>query len=941
MSPRGARRSGADLLERNTELATLRELIDGTAESRGAVALIEGPAGIGKSRLLAAALEYPRERGMQHASARGSQLEQKFGFGVVRQLFEQSLAALRSPQRARVTSGAAALAEPVFTGQASGDAPRLKDTQAVLHGLHWLVANLAVSGPLVIAVDDAHWADAPSLRFLAYLAGRVAELPVVLVLATRPFDSPATSEALDEIASAPVTTVLRPAPLSLAGVANLVDSSLSGPEPEFVEACLDVTKGNPFLLRELLEALAAERVEPLASQAGRVLELASPSVARTVLPRVRRLAPGGLTLARAVAVLGDGAEPSIVARLAGLDELELAAAADALAKAGLLHSDTLEFAHPLVRAAIYSDLPPVDRARQHLEAAGMLRELGVGDEQVALHLLATPPGGPDWVVSSLRRAAQTALERGAPDVASTYLSRALAEPLDAGRRADVLVELGRAELAAGSNAGRDYLRDALRAAEQPARRAEIALELGTSLFASADFAAAASAFEEGLRSLEGTGGKLVEALEAHLLSASALDLSVASRSLPRLVKSAADASTVEDPGLLAAVAAFRVAMTAPASAGADLAERALGMGEVSIDKHPFTVVFAATALMAADRLTSARDLLDAGVEQARQAGSLSALALAQSLRAQVLLRAGFVADAEADLEWVLEHLEADVRAPLPLIMALRLDVRTERGDEPNTREEPELQRLLDEQPNSFNTNFLLESLGRYRLAQNRASEALAPLRQCGERLSAWGMHNPGMIQWRSPLALALAGASDSQEATALAEEDIGLARDFGVPRELGVALRTRALVGPKPDRIELLREAAAALGDVPAPLEHARTLLELGAALRRSAHRADARPPLREAIEIAARLGATSLAQRAHGELVATGARPRRLAVHGVDALTPSERRVGQLAARQLTNREIAQALFVTEKTVEMHLTNVYRKLGISTRSELPESLAR
>jgi len=126
-----------------------------------------------------------------------------------------------------------------------------------------------------------------------------------------------------------------------------------------------------------------------------------------------------------------------------------------------------------------------------------------------------------------------------------------------------------------------------------------------------------------------------------------------------------------------------------------------------------------------------------------------------------------------------------------------------------------------------------------------------------------------------------------------------------------------------------------------APLEHARALVDLGAALRRVGRRVDAREPLREGIEIAGRLGAAALAQRAHTELVATGARPRRLALHGVGALTPSERRIGQLAADQLTNREIAQALFVTEKTVEMHLTNVYRKLEISTRTELPEALAR
>ena len=933
---------GSDLLERSRELDALRDLAASAREGQGAVVLIEGPAGIGKSRLVAAALADAGVRGMQQATARGSQLEQEFGFGVVRQLFEQLLVGLPESQRAELLTGAAALAEPVFASHPTAGAPALADTHTALHGLYWLVANLTTSGPLAICVDDTHWGDAPSLRFLAYLVNRVEELPVLLVVAIRPFESASTSDAIEEIASAPATTVLRPAPLSVAGVAEVVRSGLAAtPEKQFAEACLDATKGNPFLLRELVQALAAERVEPSASQAGRVLELAPPSVARSVMRRIRQLSPGAVALARAIAVLGEGLDMPIVARVARLDEAEAAVVADALAKAHLLRSDALEFVHPLVRAAIYSDLPPIERARQHLEAARILSDLRADAEQIALQLLATQPSSEDWPVEILRRAAEGAVRRGAPDVACTYLSRALAEPLDDPVRAELFVELGRAELLAGSHAGREYLRKALDFAERPMRRAEIAFELGKSLFAGADFAGAASTFEEGLHALEGADEPIVQALEAHLLSASALDLSVASRSLPRLVKIAEQASTVDDPVLLATVAAFSAAMAPPAATGAEMAERALGIREVSVDEHPFTVAFAASALMSADRLEAAKKLLDEGVAQARRIGSLAALAFVSSMRAQLLMRVGLVSDAEADLDWVLEHLEADVRAPLPLIMALRLDVRAERGEDGEEGQESALRQLLDEHPDSFHTGFLLESLGRFRINQNRHVEAIGPLRQCGERLSSWGIRNPAMLQWRSTLALALGGAGHRDEALAVADEEVELAREFGVPRELGIALRARALVGDKADRVELLRDAVAALAEVYAPLEHARALVDLGAALRRVGRRVDAREPLREGIEIAGRLGAAALAQRAHTELVATGARPRRLALHGVEALTPSERRIGQLAADQLTNREIAQALFVTEKTVEMHLTNVYRKLEISTRTELPEALAR
>jgi DNA-binding CsgD family transcriptional regulator len=162
-----------------------------------------------------------------------------------------------------------------------------------------------------------------------------------------------------------------------------------------------------------------------------------------------------------------------------------------------------------------------------------------------------------------------------------------------------------------------------------------------------------------------------------------------------------------------------------------------------------------------------------------------------------------------------------------------------------------------------------------------------------------------------------------------------------VPRELGMALRAAALVEGGKRSVDLLRESVAVLEDSPARLEHARSLTDLGAALRRTGQRAGAREPLRAALDLAQSCGATGLAERAHQELVATGARPRRLVLSGVDSLTASERRVAEMASEGLTNREIAQALYVTEKTVEGHLGHAYRKLDIGSRSELPKALIR
>jgi DNA-binding NarL/FixJ family response regulator len=191
------------------------------------------------------------------------------------------------------------------------------------------------------------------------------------------------------------------------------------------------------------------------------------------------------------------------------------------------------------------------------------------------------------------------------------------------------------------------------------------------------------------------------------------------------------------------------------------------------------------------------------------------------------------------------------------------------------------------------------------------------------------------MPWRSEAALALLQLERVTEARPLAEEELERARTWGAPRALGAALRVAGLVEGGADGLALLREAVEVLCESSAKLEQAKARHELGAALRRGNRRTQAREQLRRAVELATICGATPLAARAESELLATGARPRRIALTGLESLTPSERRVAELAAEGPTNREIAQALFVTPKTVEVHLSHAYRKLGITSRSQL------
>jgi DNA-binding CsgD family transcriptional regulator len=270
---------------------------------------------------------------------------------------------------------------------------------------------------------------------------------------------------------------------------------------------------------------------------------------------------------------------------------------------------------------------------------------------------------------------------------------------------------------------------------------------------------------------------------------------------------------------------------------------------------------------------------------------------------------------------------------MPWLIAPLADVLVERGEVDEAQHWVALTGLESDWPEVFGFSFLLDSLARLRLAQGRVTEALLLARECGRRQRAWGIRNPGFLAWHSTLAAALAATGRTEEALDACDEQADLARRFGVAREHGMALLA---LGRITGDVDTLRAAVDALAPSPARLEHARALVALGGALPDR----DAREPLRAALALAGRCGATMLAAQARDLLVAAGARPRRAALTGAAALTAAQERVARLAAGGLGNREIAERLFVTEKTVEGHLGAAYRKLGIGSRSQLEAALA-
>ena len=359
-----------------------------TVSGGGRLALVEGPAGIGKSRLLAELRVAAQEDDMRVLTARGSELEREFPFGIVRQLFEPPLA--DGEARERWLSGAAAPARAIFeAADAQGNGLTSDATFAALHGLYWLTANVAADGPLLLSVDDLHWCDRPSLRFLAYLVRRLEDMPALIGATLRSTD-PGTDPALiAEIEHDPATYAVHPGPLSGGAVTELVRARLGAEADErFCAACARVTGGNPLLLRQLLSSLEADGVKPDAAHVDVVADIGPRAVSRTVLLRLARLPDEAVSVARAVAVLGESADLPAVAELAELTEQQVADASGSLARAEILGPGSpLGFVHPLVREAVYQELSAGQRELMHARAATVLRDAGAQPDQVASHLL--------------------------------------------------------------------------------------------------------------------------------------------------------------------------------------------------------------------------------------------------------------------------------------------------------------------------------------------------------------------------------------------------------------------------------------------------------------------------------------------------------------------------------------------------------------------------
>ena len=942
--------AGGGLWERESEVTALGAALDAAANGAGQLILVEGPAGVGKSRLLAVARSLTAERNVPVLAARSLELEREVPFGVARQLFVPVLLRASEPERASLLAGPAALAQPLLDGF-DADAPVGEgQAGALVEGLYWLAVNLAQalaadSSParLAVVVDDAQWADRPSLRFLAHLAGQPGNVGFCVVAAVRTGEPGEPRDLLGRLRAQPGCVRLRPAVLTEAAVSGLIRADhLPDATDEFCRSCTHFSGGIPFLLEELLAVLRADAVAPTDDAARQVSRLLPESVMDAVVVNLTRLPEPAKRLASAVAVFGEAPVPR-AAELADLDIAEAELAADALAGAGLLQpGEPLAFVHPLLGSAVLADLGSFRRARAHRRAAALLNRDGADAASVAGHLVETRPEGEAWAAAALRTAGHDALVHGEPRVAVRLLRRALEERPSPDHRDAILIELAHAEAADGSPDAVSRLVQVLEHVRDPHTRADAYHQLARLLFFKGEIAESATAAERGLAEIDPGDDLAAHLLSARLTAATfvpALRAGLTGQ-LETYLPDARSGRPPRDPMICAHVSARMAVAGDPGALVLPVVEGAFARHPLVDDRaHGIVLAFPVVALVIIDELERAADALECALRTGRARTSLITQTVAYHWSSVVAYRRGDLVQAHAHAQRALTACRTDDwNLYGPWIAANLAQIYLEWGDIDSARG------ALDADSDAADPvgrSLQLEARGRLAAALDQPGRAFADFTAAGAAADALGLVSPGFLPWRSWAAQAAILAGHGEQAAGLIADELALARRAGNSRSAGIALRVSGLIADGDEAIALLSDSVKTLEATSGRLELARSLTELGSALRRTGQRSAARPVLRRALDIATSCGGQALAKRARTELLATGSRPRRTRLSGIESLTPAERRVAELAGHGRTNTEIAHALFVTTKTVEWHLANSFRKLGITSRWDLATALPR
>ncbi|MBO4257192.1 ATP-binding protein [Streptomyces griseorubiginosus] len=941
-------RSKRTLFERESELAAVDEALDELAglrtdgaeaaeRPRGALLAVAGRAGIGKTTLLAEIRRRATARGCTVLSARGGDQEQRVAFHVARQLLQPEFAGSgESDLRASLGSWYDIVGPALGLCAPTAAAP--PDPQGLRDGMDWVLTHLAVlRAPMVLVLDDAHWADPESLRWLAAFAPRAEQLPLLVVVAYRPDELPDHAEPLRGLPGRAGGRPLDLEPLSAAAVARLVRETF-GPHADdaFCRECWAVTAGSPFETVELIAKVRDRGLTPTENSAHLLRDLAAAVKGSGLVARLERLGASTVRFAWACAVLGTEIHPLLAAAVAGLGHEEAADAADALRGARILTGgETLEFVHPLIATAVYRAIPPGVRVALHGQAAWCVIDAGLGPAAAARHLLETHPEGDTWVVQQLRAAAAQTLRAGAPDAARSYLARALREPPNAEDRAAVLYELGSASLLTEPATTVNHLRAAL---EEPIAdaglRHRIVYRLSQVLAHSDRLAEASETLAREIRVTDDARVKLRMVSEEFMwdaFRADEPDHPSRSRRLTKLADRLKGRDLTERYiiGLRAWDATLR---GEPAHIALQHAERALdgGLGWAEPDRGFEVPVLVALAFMYADRPGRTEELFAAGIADFERQGWRGAhLSFAYTLLAYVRYRRGRLAEAEDFVRAGLRLAER-VGPGTPAhwyAVGILIEVLLARGRLTEATHVGEDYSFCAPFPAAVVFPDAQTVHGELLLARGLTKEAAEELAAAGRRLEPRGMRNPAWCPWQ--LHLARAEAHETPErAVATALEALARARQYGTPSAVGQALRTAAEVSSGSARVKYLEESVTHLERSPAAYELACALVALGTELRRTGRPREAAEHLYRGLDAAVQCGADGLVESAREELTAAGLRPRRLHSTETDTLTARERTAANLVAEGLSEAEIAREMQIDEPMAVRLLSAVCRKMG-------------
>ncbi|MFI6934761.1 ATP-binding protein [Streptomyces sp. NPDC050287] len=885
--------ASASLWERDAEVhAVVRaiEALGADSSSSGSLLVIRGEAGFGKTALLAETRRIAERRGCTVWSARGGQTLRSVPFNVVRQLLQPALVSLM-PEEAREYLGDwYDIAGPALGLTEPGE--RQADPQGVTEGLVAAVRRLARRDwPLVLLIDDAHWADQETLRWLAAFAERLDDLPVLVVVARRPGEvSGESARLLDAVAATaggPATTL---SALTPQGTAGLTRATLGEhADAPFCREVWAVTDGNPYETVELLAKVRDSGLEPTESAAGELRALNRTARGGGLVARLEELGIDATRFAWAAAILGTGISVDLVAKLATLSRGEAVRCAELLRTARILTSPDpanaqadggdLEFVHPLIATAVYESIPPALCTAMHGIAAQIVTDSGRGAAAASRHLLQVHPDDDEELVEQLREAARDHLAVGAPDAARRCLERALLEPPRPEVHAHLLYELGCATLLTAPAKTIDHLQTALALPGlDGAERVDAVFRLSQALLHNDQLEEAVRTVEtEAARHEPGPARMRLQAAQYMWEGIHAGETTSPGRSerLAELARTCAGRDNSERALLI--MRGFD-AMTHGENAEeiVEACDRALvngrlapGLGWTDNEWGLELPLMLASSYAYTDRLDRAESLFTEALRTYDSAGwGGGHLALAHAYVGLGHRRRGRLREAERSLRESL-HIAERVGRGLPLYWSATcnlIDTLLARGHVEEAWSMAEQYGFAPPYPSTIVLPDPRSVRGRLLLAVGRTKEGVNELEAAEKAAAARGHHNPVVVPWAVDLARALA-VDDPGRAAQLATDARRRAERFGTDTAIGEALRCAAALETGQRAVRLAAQAVTYLEASPCQYEHAAARVEYGI-LSRSASE------LNRGLALARSCGADGLAARASAALEA-GPEPR------------------------------------------------------------------